>query len=130
MLANFVDVRDVRMIQCGSGFGFANKTLHPIAICRSLSRQNFKGYSAIEFSVFRQVHLTHAALTNLRADFVMTEFGTWVSPHGLKRRGVAVALRSATACQRPVTEGRCALRARRSGDRNAADQIVVRPSAA
>jgi hypothetical protein len=42
---------------------------------RKFSRKNFQRDFTVEPRVIGQIHLAHAALANLRADFVTVEFG-------------------------------------------------------
>src|SRR5688572_9894759 len=50
-LVNFVDVRDVRMIQRGRGFCFLREAPHSILIAREFCRQNLQRDLAIELRV-------------------------------------------------------------------------------
>jgi len=61
------------MIQSSSGFRFLNKSPHAIVTLRENTRKNLQRNLAIELGVFRQIHLAHPALANLRADFVAAE---------------------------------------------------------
>ncbi len=51
--ANFVDVRDVRMVERGGGLRFPNETFHPIAIRSYFCWQDLQRHFAIEFGVVR-----------------------------------------------------------------------------
>ncbi len=57
---------------------------HPILIRRDLGRQNFQRGFAMQTRVFRQIHLTHSAFANFRADFVATEFCASGESHRFK----------------------------------------------
>ena len=73
-LTNFIDVRNVRMIERGGRLRLLSKTAHPVLIRSKLGGKNLQGDFAIEFSVLRQINLAHPARANFRADFVATEF--------------------------------------------------------
>jgi hypothetical protein len=61
---------DVWMIQARNGFGFPLKTLLANRIRGEMARKNFDGDCALQSSVARTVHLTHAARAYRRDDFV------------------------------------------------------------
>jgi hypothetical protein len=46
------------------------KSLQPFLIAREHGRQNFERNVATNLDVTREIHFTHPARTNLRADFV------------------------------------------------------------
>src|SRR5499427_4162581 len=54
-LIDFVDRKDVGMVQSGSRLGFLHETLHAIWIRSNLIRQNLQGDLAIESGVLRQI---------------------------------------------------------------------------
>src|SRR5207237_3007014 len=80
-LVNLVDGDNVRMIQGGSSFCFLHKALHPIRVRRDFSGQNLQRHFAIELRILGQVHFTHSACADLRADFVTAEFCTCSMSH-------------------------------------------------
>ena|ERR1700682_5557825 len=47
-----------------------NEAAHPLLISSHLSRQNLQCHSTIELRMLRQIHFTHPARAELRADFV------------------------------------------------------------
>jgi len=63
-------VRNVRMIERGRGFRFLNETAHAVLVCSKVSGENLQRNFAIKFCVLGQIHLTHPARADLRADFV------------------------------------------------------------
>ena len=71
---NFVDVRDVRMVQRGGSLRLLSETPHSIFIRRDFEWQNFQGDGPSQLHIFGQIHLAHPAFANLRADFVTAEF--------------------------------------------------------
>ena len=71
--ADFVDVRDVRMIESGRRLRFANEPLHPITVRSHLGGQNLQRNFAIQLCILRQVNFAHSAFADLRADFVTAE---------------------------------------------------------
>src|SRR5258708_23029116 len=72
-LANLVDVRDVRMIERGRGLGLLIEAPHAVLIKSNFGRKNLERNSAMHLGVFCEIHLTHSARPNLRADFIATE---------------------------------------------------------
>ena len=72
---------DVRMIECGSGLSFAQKTRGVLAVFTEFRGQNFQRHAAMELCVLRQIHLAHAALADLRADFIATELCAGTKSH-------------------------------------------------
>src|SRR6266404_194550 len=80
-LANFVDVRDVGMVERRGRLCLAHEALHAIAIRTNIGGQNFQCDFAIESCVLRQINLTHPARANLRADFVAAEFCSCYQTH-------------------------------------------------
>ena len=72
VFTNLMDLGDVRMIERGGRLRLTNEPLHTIAIRSNIRRQNFQRDSAIELGVLRQIHLTHPAHADLRADFIAT----------------------------------------------------------
>ena len=73
-LVNLMDGDDVGMVERGSSLGFPHKALHSIRMSSNIGRQNLQCNFAIEFRILRQIHLTHPARAELRANFVTTEF--------------------------------------------------------
>src|SRR5213080_2836408 len=53
---------------------FLFEAVDSVAILREISGQNFHRNCAPKLRVLRQIHLTHSALANLRANFVTAEF--------------------------------------------------------
>src|SRR6266404_2256416 len=74
MSANIVNGENVRMIQRARRLCLLLKSPQSILILRERRRQNLDRYVAIQFRVMRQINLAHPARTDLRADFVTTEF--------------------------------------------------------
>ena len=72
--ANFVNGENIRMIQSRGGLSFLNKALHAQLVGSYSLRQNLQGHLAIERGVLRQIHFTHSAFAQLRADFVAAKF--------------------------------------------------------
>ena len=50
----------------------ANKSLHAIALGSNFSRKNLQSNFTIELRILREINLAHPALTQLRANFVLT----------------------------------------------------------
>jgi hypothetical protein len=82
-LVVFVDGADVRVVQCGRGFGFALETAEGLRIAGEFVGQELQGDVAAQLQVFRLVDHTHTAATDLAEDAVM---GNRL-PHGLGGRG-------------------------------------------
>ena len=70
--ADFINVRDVRMIQRCGRFCFAHEAVHSIAVRSDLRGQDLQRNFTIEFRVLRQIHFAHSARADLRADLVTT----------------------------------------------------------
>ena len=56
-----VYVSDVGMIERGQNFGFSLEARQSFRIARECCRQNLDRHLAIQFGVFRAIHLAHAA---------------------------------------------------------------------
>ncbi len=69
-LADFVDVRDVRMRECCGGACLLQKTMQPLLVARDLRRQNLNCYVAIKLRIVREINLAHPTRTELRTDFI------------------------------------------------------------
>src|SRR5437016_1266114 len=65
---------DVWMVQGAGGLRFLLKTRHALLIGREIGRQNFDRNLAADLRIESQIHFSHSALSDLRADFVATEF--------------------------------------------------------
>ena len=68
-----VDRGDVGVVESGEGAGLAPEAGNALGILRELRRQDFHRHVAAELRVARTVDLAHAALAELRKDFVMRE---------------------------------------------------------
>ena len=64
-LADFVDMRDVRMIERGSGGGLLLETAHSISISSNFGRQNLQRNRSIQLRVMRQIYFAHPARAEL-----------------------------------------------------------------
>src|SRR5467141_2159724 len=80
-LTNFMDGRNVWMIESGRSLGFANEAFHAIRLRRNFRRQNLQRNFAIQLVVTLQILFAHSAFANLRADFVAAEFGADLKRH-------------------------------------------------
>src|SRR3989442_8219458 len=74
VLADLIDMSNVRMVKRRRGLSFANEPLHSVAIRGHFSRQNLQSNFAIQLCILRQINFAHSTLANLRADFVATKF--------------------------------------------------------
>ena len=70
LVADIVERADVRMIQTRHGVRFALHALPQLCIANQIGAQDFDGYITTEFGIARQIHLTHTARAELRADFI------------------------------------------------------------
>ena len=68
-----VNLRDVRVVECGEQFRFALKSRDTPGIAGDIGGQYFDGQRAPQIRVGRAVHLAHAALAYLGGDFVRAE---------------------------------------------------------
>ena len=69
-LTDFVDVRDVRMIERGSGGGLLLEAAHSIPISSNLGRQDLQRDFAMQPQIFRQINFAHAPFAEQRADLI------------------------------------------------------------
>ena len=76
VLADFVDRADVRMIQPGSGAGFALEALESLLILGHGFRQKLQRHHAPQFCVFGFEDHTHPAAAELFDDAIVGDFGT------------------------------------------------------
>jgi hypothetical protein len=75
------------MIETGDSPRFANEALQPLRIGGKVGRQEFDRDGAIEFArILRKIDLAHSTRTNVRTDFVPTEFYTFTEWHYAIRR--------------------------------------------
>ena len=68
-----VNVRDVRMVECGEGLRFAREPRQPIRIAGERVGQNFQRHVAIELRVPRAIDLSHAPGSQDGEDLVRAE---------------------------------------------------------
>ena len=85
VFADFVNVRDVGMIQRGGGLGFALEAFHAAAILRHGGRKHFQRDVAVQARVGGEIDLTHAAFTQARDDAVVPDavaaVQSWIHYH-------------------------------------------------
>jgi hypothetical protein len=67
-----VDVKDIGVIQRGSGSGFLDEALPPFRIGHGRRREHFNRHTAAEVQIMGRVDDPHAALAQLRFDSVVT----------------------------------------------------------
>src|SRR5215510_8246595 len=72
-LADFVNVRDIRVVERRGGSGFATEPPYPLPISRHLVRQYLERDGAVEFCVAGAVDLAHPAFAQERNDLVMAD---------------------------------------------------------
>src|SRR6266850_514382 len=70
-LTDFVNVRDVRMIERRGGRRLLFKAAHSIMVSSHLHRQSLQSDFAMEPRILRQVHLAHSAFADFRDDAVV-----------------------------------------------------------
>jgi hypothetical protein len=63
VFANIVNGADIRMIQGGSGFGFATEALESVFVVGEIVGKKFQGDGATEARIFRFVNHTHTTAT-------------------------------------------------------------------
>ena len=71
MLADFKDLRDVRVVNGGSGLRLLGKAPHPFPIFCEFSRQYLQRDLAVEPGVSSEIDFAHPAFTEQREDVVM-----------------------------------------------------------
>ena len=76
MSTDVIDGDNVWMVQRCDSLGFLLEAVQTIGVFGKCSRQNFDGNVAVQPFITRAIHLTHSAFTNLRTDFIPTEFYT------------------------------------------------------
>ena len=64
---------DAGVIEGGDGLRFAVQSLPQLDVVEDLGRQCFEGNFPAELRVFREVHLAHAALSELAGDAIVAE---------------------------------------------------------
>jgi hypothetical protein len=62
---DFINMRDVWVVQRGRSFCFLHKSTHPIRLCGELSWQKLYCNLAIELCILRQIDLTHTTRAEL-----------------------------------------------------------------
>src|SRR5947207_12107653 len=72
-LADFVDVGDVRMIECSSGGGLLLEAAHSILISSNSRGQNLQRDFAMQPHVLRQINFAHATFAEQRANLIVVE---------------------------------------------------------
>src|SRR5688500_18619411 len=92
MFANLINVGHVRMIESCGCLSFLNEAKHALTTARQFSRQKLQGNIAVELRVFRQVHLTHAALAELRENLITTNLRACFQGHGSQLSAVFLSL--------------------------------------
>ena len=68
-----VDGGDVRVIQRGEGFGFAQKACEPIVVSGQRWRQDLDRHLTLQLGIGSPVHLPHPAFANLGGNLVGAE---------------------------------------------------------
>src|SRR5712691_11581248 len=96
-MLDLVNRYDVGMVERRCSLGLLHKALHPVWMSSDFNRQYLQRNFARQFRILRQIHLTHSALANLRADFVVTEFCARCDCHQLQT--VTVASRTPSLLQ-------------------------------
>ncbi len=81
VLADVVEVTDVRMVEGGDGAGFAFEAGGEFGVGREVCGKNLDGDDAIEASVAGAVNLSHSASAEGGLNFVWTEFGAGGERH-------------------------------------------------
>ena len=69
---NLVNVRDVRVVECGRGRRLLLEAAHPILVSGHVRRENLQRHFAMEPRIFRQINLTHPAGADLGDDAVVS----------------------------------------------------------
>ena len=73
-LSNFVDMHHVGALQFGCGACFLQEAIESLLVSGNFSRENLDRHQAIQLGILRQIHITHPARADLRADFKAAEF--------------------------------------------------------
>ena len=72
-LADFVYDEDVRMVQSGSGFGFAHEAFQIRFVLTEFFVENFNSNAAVEFLIFRKINFAHPPDAETGDDTVMID---------------------------------------------------------
>jgi hypothetical protein len=75
LLADFVDLHDVRVLQLGHGFGFVAEARQLLGPGMGAGQDHLQGYQAVEFDMPRPVDDPHAAAPQDTEDFVTGDKG-------------------------------------------------------
>src|SRR5437667_11130235 len=73
LLADLIDVSNMRVAKRRRGFSFANEPLHSIAIRGNVRRQNLQGNFAIEYCVLGQIDSADPTRADFRSAFVVAD---------------------------------------------------------
>src|SRR5512132_2779400 len=84
VLADFVDMGNVRMVEGRGGLGLLHETKHALATGCQLSWQDFQRNVAIKLKVLRQVDFTHPALAQLGQNLVAAKLCACGETHRVK----------------------------------------------
>src|SRR5439155_16070830 len=99
VLADIIDMSNVRVVKRRRGFSFPNEPLHSVAIRGHFRRQNLQRNFAIQLCIMRQIHFTHSALANLCADFVTAKSYTGGKRHD-SDHGDGITMRRSRSAKR------------------------------
>src|SRR5256886_16968049 len=99
VLADLIDMSNVRVVKRRRSFSFANEPLHSVAIRGHFGRQNLQSNLAIELRVMRQINFTHSARANLCADFVTSKAYTGGKRHD-SDHGDGITMRRSRSAKR------------------------------
>jgi hypothetical protein len=87
-----VDMRDVRMVQCGEDFSFALEPGKTLWITRHRSRQHFDRHLTLQGGVRGAIDLAHTAGTERAGDFVRAEALAGRKRHASGRDSIVAAI--------------------------------------
>lgn len=80
-MANVVEGANVGMRKSGNSLGFALQPLFQGRVGRKVLGQNFNRNVAVEAGIAGAIHFPHTARTELRLNFIRTEFGAGGERH-------------------------------------------------
>src|SRR5262249_469586 len=78
---NFINVSDIWVIERGRRLRLLYEATHSILASGDVRRQDFHRHPTPDFRIFSQIALPHAALADLRANLVTSEFGVCLHSH-------------------------------------------------
>src|SRR5205823_9102994 len=100
----------MRMIQGRGCLRFLDEPLQSLWVRSQGLWENLDRDRPIQFSILGQIHLSHSALANLRADFIAAESCAGVNRHEALFANIRIALYSSAPAQSQLLADRLRIR--------------------